>query len=156
VPFETAPGEQRQAEFTHIRRGRLPLLVLFAALSYSRARLVRFTEREDAATLPCCVVAALEYFGGVPKRLLIDNPVTVVIERDVFGVGQHRFDPHLLQIAKQYGFAPRLCRPYCAKIKSKVERFNRYLKESIVLPRSCYHCQSCNDAHLAHRHRSRA
>lgn len=134
VRFETAPGEQLQADFTHIRRGQSPLLAFVATLGFSRASFVRFTEREDAATLSRCIVAALEYFGGVPQHLLLDNPVTVVIERDAYGAGQHRFHPQLLQIAEQYGFIPRLCRPYRAKTKGKVERFNRYLKESFVLP----------------------
>ena len=35
---------------------------------------------------------------------------------------------------KDDSFVPRLCRPYRAKTKGKVERFNRYLKESFVLP----------------------
>jgi transposase len=134
VRFETAPGEQLQADFTHIRRGQSPLLAFVATLGYSRASFVRFTAREDAATLSRCIVAALEYFGGVPQHLLLDNPATVVIERDAYGAGQHRFHPQLLQIAEQYGFIPRLCRPYRAKTKGKVERFNRYLKESFVLP----------------------
>lgn len=134
VRFETAPGEQLQADFTHIRRGRLPLLAFVATLGYSRASFVRFTDREDAVTLSSCIVAALEYFGGVPQHLLLDNPATVVIERDAYGAGQHRFHPKLLEIAEQYGFVPRLCRPYRAKTKGKVERFNRYLKDSFVLP----------------------
>ena len=134
VRFETAPGEQLQADFTHVRRGRLPLLAFVATLGYSRASFVRFTDREDAATLSRCIVAALEYFGGVPQHLLLDNPATVVIERDAYGTGQHRFHPQLLCVAEQYGFVPRLCRPYRAKTKGKVERFNRYLKDSFVLP----------------------
>ena len=132
--FETAPGEQLQADFTHIRRGRSPLLAFVATLGYSRASFVRFSDREDAATLSRCITAALEYFGGVPQHLLLDNPTTVVIERDAYGAGRHRFHPQLLSIAEQYGFIPRLCRPYSAKTKGKVERFNRYLKESFVLP----------------------
>ena len=134
VRFETAPGEQLQADFTHIRRGRSPLLAFVATLGYSRASFVRFSDREDAATLSRCITAALEYFGGVPQHLLLDNPTTVVIERDAYGAGRHRFHPQLLSIAEQYGFVPRLCRPYRAKTKGKVERFHRYLKESFVLP----------------------
>ena len=43
-----APGEQMQADFTMIRRGRDPLLAFVATLGYSRATLVRFTTGEDA------------------------------------------------------------------------------------------------------------
>ncbi len=134
VRFETAPGEQLQADFTHIRRGRLPLLAVVTTLGYSRASFARFTDREDSVTLSSCIGAALEYFGGVPQHLLLDSSATVVIERDAYGAGQHRFHPKLLEIAEQNEFVPRLCRPYRAKTKGKVERFNRYLKDSYALP----------------------
>jgi AcrR family transcriptional regulator len=49
VRFETAPGEQMQADFTVVRRGRDPLLAFVATLGYSRASCVRFTRGEDAA-----------------------------------------------------------------------------------------------------------
>ena len=48
VRFETPPGEQMQADFTVVRRGRDPLLAFVATLGYSRASFVRFTTGEDA------------------------------------------------------------------------------------------------------------
>jgi transposase len=134
VRFETPPGKQMQADFTVIRRGREPLLALVATLGYSRASFVRFTAREDAATLCECLREALVYFGGTPEHVLFDNAKSVLIERDVFGVGEHRWNPQLLALAETYGFTPKVCRPYRAKTKGKVERFNRYLKESFVVP----------------------
>jgi len=134
VRFETEPGEQMQADFTHVRRGRDPLLAFVATLGYSRASFVRFTQAEDAATLCACLCEALHYFGGVPAHVLFDNPRTVVIERDAYGVGEHRFHRQLLAVAEEMGFRPRLCRPYRAKTKGKVERFNGYLKSSFLVP----------------------
>lgn len=134
VRFETAPGKQMQADFTVIRRGREPLLALVATMGYSRASFVRFTAREDAATLCECLREALVYFGGTPEHVLFDNAKSVVIERDAFGEGEHRWNPQLLALAETYGFKPKVCRPYRAKTKGKVERFNRYLKESFVVP----------------------
>lgn len=40
----------------------------------------------------------------------------------------------MLQLADECGFTPRLCRPYRAKTKGKVERFNGYLKGSFLVP----------------------
>jgi transposase len=134
VRFETEPGEQMQADFTHVRRGRDPLLAFVATLGYSRASFVRFTRSENAATLCTCLREALVYFGGVPAHVLFDNPTTVVIERDAYGVGEHRFHRDLLALAEEFGFRPRLCRPYRAKTKGKVERFNGYLKSSFLVP----------------------
>ena len=95
---------------------------------------MRFTEREDAATLTACLADAFAYFGGVTEQMLFDNAKTVVIERNAYGLGLHRWNGELLAMAERYGFAARLCRPYRAKTKGKVERFNRYLKGSFLVP----------------------
>ena len=134
VRFETQPGEQMQADFTYVRRGRYPLLAFVATLGYSRASYVRFTVGEDTQTLCACLRESLIYFGGVPAHVLLDNPKSVVIERDCYGEGQHRFNRELLALAEEFGFRPRLCRPYRAKTKGKVERFNGYLKGSFLVP----------------------
>ncbi|KPW50822.1 Integrase catalytic region [Pseudomonas syringae pv. philadelphi] len=39
-----------------------------------------------------------------------------------------------MNLAKPYGFTPKVCRPYRAQTKGKVERFNHYLKNSFVVP----------------------
>jgi hypothetical protein len=65
---------------------------------------------------------------------LFDNAKTVVIERDAYGEGVHRWHRDLLALADTFGFVPRLCRPYRAKTKGKVERFNGYLKGSFLVP----------------------
>lgn len=134
VRFETPPGLQMQVDFTTIRRGRDPLLALVATLGYSRASFVMFAKCEDTDALCAGLRAAFDYFGGVPSEVLFDNAKSVVIERDAYGTGLHRWNPQLLELAQVCGFTPRLCRPYRAKTKGKVERFNGYLKGSFVLP----------------------
>ena len=134
VRFETPPGQQMQADFTHVRRGRDPLIALVATMGYSRATFVKFTTREDAATLCAGLREAFDYFGGVPEHVLFDNTKAVVIERDAYGPGLHRWNDELKALAESCGFTPRLCRPYRAKTKGKVERFNAYLKGSFVVP----------------------
>lgn len=134
VRFETAPGKQMQADFTHIRRGRDPLLAFVATLGYSRSSWVHFTTDERADTLCHCLREAFIYFGGVPHHVLFDNASTMVIERDAYGEGRHRWHSGLLALAEEFGFTPRACRPYRAKTKGKVERFNGYLKGSFCVP----------------------
>jgi transposase len=134
VRFETAPGEQMQADFTHVRRGRDRLMAFVATLGYSRATYVRFTTDETAPTLCACLREALIYFGGVPRHILFDNASTIVVERDAYGDGHHRWHRNLLALSEDYGFGLRLCRPYRAKTKGKVERFNGYLKGSFLVP----------------------
>ncbi|RVT46678.1 IS21 family transposase [Rubrivivax albus] len=134
VRFETPPGRQMQADFTVVRRGCDPLLALVATLGYSRATFVKFTTAEDAGTLCDALREAFDYFGGVPAEVLMDNAKSVVIERDAYGPGLHRWNDELLSLSDECGFTPRLCRPYRAKTKGKVERFNGYLKGSFVVP----------------------
>ncbi len=134
VRFETPPGRQMQADFTVVRRGRDALLALVATLGYSRASFVEFTADETTATLCRCLRAAFDYFGGVPAEVLFDNAKSVVLERDAHGPGRHRWNRELLALAEECGFTPRLCRPYRAKTKGKVERFNGYLKGSFLVP----------------------
>ena len=93
VRFETAPGQQMQADFKHVRRGRQALMAFVATLGYSRASYVRFTTDETAATLCSCIRDALLYFGGVPAHVLFDNASTIVVERDAYGDGRHRWRP---------------------------------------------------------------
>jgi transposase len=72
--------------------------------------------------------------GGVARRLLYDNMKTVVLERDVDGPGEHRYHAGFLDYAKHCGFVIKLCRPYRARTKGKVERFNGYLRRSFYVP----------------------
>lgn len=82
------------------------------------------------------------FFGGTPRHLQFDNAKTIILERNVYGAGPHRWNPLLLALAEEYGFSPRVYRHYRAKTKTKgkgkgkgkVERFNHYLKESFVVP----------------------
>jgi len=134
VRFETEPGRQMQADFTVIRRGRDRLSAFVATLGYSRATFVRFTGREDFPTWRECLIGAFEYFGGVPEEVLFDNAKTVILERDVYGAGQHRWHPGMLEFSRDWGFQLRVCRPYRARTKGKVERFNGYLKGSFLVP----------------------
>ena len=134
VRFETEPGKQLQIDFVVFRRGILPLRAFTAELGYSRYACVEFTDNERTETLAACLERALRFFDGVPEQVLCDNPKTVVIERNAYGEGRHRFNPYLLEVAKHYGLALRLCSPYRAQTKGKVERFHRYLRGSFFNP----------------------
>jgi transposase len=134
VRFETKPGEQMQVDFTTITHYGVRVKAFVATLGYSRATFVRFSERERQEDWVEGLEEAFEYFGGVPKEVLFDNAKAIMIERDAYGEGEHRWNPMLLTAAKKYNFKPRACRPYRAKTKGKVERFNSYLKSSFVTP----------------------
>lgn len=134
VRFETAPGEQMQVDWAAIRRGADRLSVFVATLGWSRAAYVEFVADERLDTLLAAHERAFAFFGGVPRGVLYDNMRTVVLERDRYGAGQHRFHPGFLDFAGHRGFRPRLCRPHRACTKGEVERFIRYLRGSFWVP----------------------
>jgi len=134
IRFETEPGRQLQVDFATIRRGRDRLSVFIATLGWSRAAYVEFVTDERLETLLGCHERAFYYFGGIPREVLYDNMRTVVTDRDRYGPGLHRYNRTFLDFAHHYGFVPRLCRPYRAKTKGKVERFIRYLRASFYVP----------------------
>jgi transposase len=134
VRFETEPGRQMQADWATVGRGADKLKVFTANLGWSRMAYVEFCDDERVETLIAAHENALVAFGGVPIEVLYDNMRTVVIDRNAYGRGVHRFHPGFLDYAKHAGFLPRLCQPYRAQTKGKVERFIGYLKRSFWVP----------------------
>ncbi len=134
VRFETEPGRQMQVDWAVIRRGADPLSVFVAVLGWSRAAYAEFVTDERLESLLACHEAAFASFGGAPREALYDNIRTVVVGRDVYGPGLHRLQPAFRDFARHHGFLPRLCRPYRAQSKGKVERFIRYLRQDFWVP----------------------
>src|SRR5262249_27962697 len=134
--FETGLGEQMQVDWAVIRRGGNRLSVFVATLGWSGASYVEFVTDERVETLIEAHEKALLAFGGTPQEVLYDNMRTVVLQRHGYGRGRHRFHPGFLDFARHCGFRPRLCAPYRAQTKGKVERFIRYLRESFWVPLS--------------------
>jgi transposase len=134
IRFETAPGEQMQVDWAVIRRGENRLSVFVATLGWSRATYAEFVTDERVESLIEAHENAFLAFGGTPREVLYDNMRTVVLERHGYGRGRHRFHRGFLDFARHCDFRPRLCAPYRAQTKGKVERFIRYLRHSFYVP----------------------
>lgn len=134
VRFETEPGQQMQVDWAHFTYAKLRLYAFIATLGFSRVSFVEFVEDTQLSTLLTCHEQAFHYFGGVPREALYDNMKTVILTRDAYGQGLHRLQPGFRDFAKHYGFTPRVCKPYRAQTKGKVERFIRYVRESFFIP----------------------
>ncbi|CUA53978.1 putative transposase [Escherichia coli] len=85
-------------------------------------------------TLETCHRNAFRFFGSGPREVLYDNMKTVVLQRDAYQTSQHRFHPSLWQFGKEMGFSPRLCRPFRAQSKGKVERMVQYTRNCFYIP----------------------
>ena len=134
VRFETLPGKQMQVDFTNISRGGCRMKSFVARLGISRSSYVAFSEQDRHEDWLSGIEESFYHFGGVPKEVLFDTAKAILLERNACEPSHHHWNPKLLELSKKYGFALRLCRAYRAKTKSKVERFNRYLKESFITP----------------------
>ncbi len=134
VRFETEPGRQMQVDYAEFRHERKTFYAFVATLGFSRRMFVRFVDSLAFEGLRDCQIAAFETFGGVTHEVLYDNMRTVVLQRNAYGAAKHRFHPGLWMLARDYGFVPRLCRPYRAQTKGKVERAIGYLRQSFFAP----------------------
>ncbi len=124
-------GEQSQIDWAHlgklqIRGAQRDLWLFVLTLSWSRAFWGELVLDLGRASLRRSLVRAADYFGGVTRQWLFDNPKTVVIERDGDRV---RFHPELLDLASHYHVEPRVCVPRKPNQKGRVERMIRYLRE---------------------------
>lgn len=138
VRFETAPGLQAQADWadlgTHPIAGKpTPLYLFVMVLGYSRAIYAHATTSSGAEAFLDCHARAFESFGGMPAEILYDNAKVVVLSRNRNGA---RFNPRLLDFAGRFGFAPKLCRPYRAQTKGKVERSIGFIRDRFFVGRS--------------------
>ena len=136
IRFETDPGKQMQVDWGQMRGGKKPIHAFVAVLGFSRALFVHYTDNMRYETLEHCHRLAFEYFQGIPTDVWYDNMKTVVLERNAYGVGQHRFHAGFYQFAKELGFIPKLCKPYRPQTKGKVERMVRYVRDSFYAPLS--------------------
>jgi transposase len=130
VRFETKPGQQMQTDWGELETkiAGIPTKVHFIVnqLGYSRRFHFWCTDSQDAEHTYEGLIRSLEYFGGVPQQVLVDNQKSTVLEHP--RSGQVRFNERFLDLANLYGFSPRACRPYRAKTKGKDERMVGYVK----------------------------
>jgi transposase len=131
--FETAPGEQAQCDWGQVSvllggvRSRVHIFVM--TLGYSRRGFAQGFEHERMPDLLGAHEAAFAHFGGRCEYLLYDRMRTVVLGSED---GRPRFNATFAAFAAHWGFTPRLCQPYRARTKGKVESGVKYVKRNFV------------------------
>jgi len=135
VRFETEPGKQLQSDWGAIvvPIGGKSTKVHFQVneLGYSRRFHLWCADREDAEHTYEGLIRSLEYFGGVPEEVLVDNQKSAVLLAS--NSGHPRFNERFVDLAGHYGFTPRACRPYRARTKGKDERMVGYVKNNFFV-----------------------
>ena len=133
--FETPPGKQAQVDWGHLGTiemdGQQRTLNGFTfTLGYSRAMMAEAALDQKLGTLLKMHEEAFRQLGGVPEEILYDRMKTVWLEIDERG--EVVWHPVFLDFARYWGFQPRLCRPYRAQTKGKVESGVKYVRRNFL------------------------
>ena len=150
VRVERPPGEEAQVDFGFA--GRLVdeetgqeqrAWAFIMTLSWSRHQYVEFVFNQQLATWLRCHRRAFTFFGGVPKRIVVDNLKAAII-RACFEEPQAQLAYR--ECAEHYGFLIAPCRAYTPQHKGKVERAVDYVKGSFLGPFEGTTLQAANRA----------
>jgi transposase len=136
VRYETPPGRQGQVDFAHCRFPWGKRYALVVTLGHSRLLWVQFYPRQDLRTLLHGLESCFAWWGGVPMELLFDQMRAVLTRDERLQGGSLVKNLEFLRFSRHYGFRVRVCRPYRAKTKGKVERPIRYLRDNFLYGRT--------------------
>lgn len=144
VRFETPPGLQSQIDWGQalvpFRAGRAVRHFFILTLGYSRRSFYLACRDEQLPTFLDAHERAFDHFGGHTREHLYDRPRTVCRPGD----GGVTWNATFLSFATYWGFDPRLCQPYRAQTKGKVESGVKYVKRNFLPGR-----EFVDDLHLA-------
>lgn len=133
VRFETGPGKQAQADWgstsVELAGERVRIHLFVMVLGYSRRIYVEARLDEKLPAFLACHERAFERFHGLTETVLYDNPKTVCLTRDFEGK-EIGWNPQFMDFTRYWGYEPRLCKPYRARTKGKVESGVKYVKRN--------------------------
>lgn len=135
VRFETAPGIEGQFDWKGPVRGLLEddpsaeVHFFRFLLAWSRARWTLVVRSLQLPAVLASLRWGFEQTGGVPQRVVLDNPKTAVVRP------KPRLELHPLfaDLCRHYGCEPDPAWPYYPERKGKIERSFRDLAESGLL-----------------------
>ena len=135
IRFETASGQQTQADWAHLgvwplHDTRTELFAMVAILGQSRRPAFRLALDRTRATTLSRLVQCCADLGGMTREVLTDRDPAFCIGST--SDGRAILSPEWVDLAALLGVVPRACKPYRAKTKGKVERMVRELKEGFI------------------------
>jgi transposase len=142
LPFrrlECGPGEEAQVDFGTGAPVRPPdgprrrTHVFRIVLSHSRKAYSEAVYRQTTENFIRCLENAFWHFGGVPRRLVLDNLRAAVTKADWF---DPELNPQVRSFAEHYGTALLPTRPYTPRHKGKVERGVAYVQANALRGRT--------------------
>ena len=137
VPLSFDPGEAYQFDWSHeiVELGGMPQKIKVAhfRLSYSRKLFVVAYPRETLEMVLDAHMRALAFFQGIPRKVIIDNPKTMVKS---IGVGKGReFNTRFLSMMNHYLIEPVACTPAAGWEKGQVENQVSSIRQWLFTPK---------------------
>lgn len=136
------PGEVAEIDFGEL--GRLPgpmgqkvrTFGLAVILPYSRLGFYAICYDQKLETLVKELKVAFDYFGGVPRKLKVDNMKTAILRNQHYDL---EFNQDFLEFASHYNIVVLPCSPYSPEQKGTVESGIKYLQSNFVAGRQFQH-----------------
>jgi len=128
------PGDEAQVDFGRLGRWKDPVTGdnftvhgFMMTLCWSRHMFVRPVLKLDSTTWLMCHMEAFAFFGGVPRRVVLDNLKDGVIKPDLY---DPQFNKAYRDLSEHYGFLIDPCRSRKPKDKPNIERVVPYTRDS--------------------------
>ena len=150
-PWVSEPGEWMLCDWG--AAGTIPtpagprkLSFFSSVLGWSRYRTVSFSCSERFGALAVGLAHSFEAVGGVPARVLFDNPKTVATGHLA---GAAVLNPDLVRLAAHYRFSPRTTERSDPESKGKVEALVRFTKSDLIPYEGFHSLDEANQAGAA-------
>ncbi len=135
LTLQFQPGECAQVdwgswEMIEVDNARRRLHFFAMVLGYSRMLYVEFSLSQSQEHFLSAHRHAFEFFGGVPRKVMVDNCKTAVLSHP-FGL-QPEFNPRYADFARHYDFAIKACNVRRANEKGIVENAVGYVKGNFL------------------------
>lgn len=133
-----APGAAMQVDWgdcdtLNIENTSRKVSVFVAVLCYSRMLYIEFTLSQRKAEFYRAIANALTFFGGAPRKLVVDNLKAAVLN----GHGKNAcFHPEFLALCGHYYLEPIACARRDPESKGMVEGGVRYVKRNALAGRA--------------------
>jgi len=132
--FETPPGQQSQIDWgqarVQFRCGSRTMHIFVLTLGFSRRGFYWGSPNEQIGSFLEAHERAFEHFGGHTREHLYDRARTVC--RPSEGSPEVCWNGTFRAFTQHWGFEPRVCQPYRACTKGKVESGVKYVKGNFL------------------------
>lgn len=150
VPLAFEPGDAMQFDWSleHVMIGGLAQTVKVGhfRLCYSRKLFLVAFPREQLEMVLEAHKRAFAYFGGASRRIIYDNPKTIV--HRILSGKERDLNKRFARMASHYLFEPVMCNPASGWEKGQVEKQVQDVRGWVFVPKLRFDSMDALNAHL--------